>query len=349
MILQIAWKDLKSAFKERTLISIVALQLFVALFASVITFGLLVLYSPGATGYAIEKDVRVGLVGDAPVLRDTIDPYSTYDSLDAALDDFYDGRIDSVVLLTEEKYSDTNYVRVILPKEEIKAIQSSLLLKERLKEYEEKMRSMRDIPPSLELKTYNTQFKEIEVPESVSITYEFIYILLIPLLVITTAATSAGMFIDLISEEKETKTAHVLLSTPVGEQQIVQGKMLSSVLLTALLTPTWIILLILNGIEIANIPLVILLSISISLIFLAISALSVTISRDRERAQLVFSLLIVGIIPLMFSSPELPAILTSRIAAGSPFSMGYVGLYLLMGVGLVLAVSRSLQNIFTDV
>lgn len=348
MRLQIAWKDLKSAFKERTIISIVGLQLFVALFASVITFGLLVLYSPGDTGYAIDKDVRLGFVGDAPVLRDTIDPYSTYDSLDAALEDFYGGKIDSVVFLTQEKYSDTNFVRVILPKEEVKAIQSSLLLKERLKEYEHKMRSMRDVPPSLDLKTYTPQFKEIEVPESVSITYEFIYILLIPLLVITTAATSAGMFIDLISEEKETKTAHVLLSTPVGEQQIIQGKMLSSVLLTTLLTPTWILLLILNGIEIANIPLVFLISISISLIFLAISALSVSISRDRERAQLVFSLLIVGVIPLMFSSPELPAILTSRIAAGSPFSMEYLLLYPLVGLVLILIASKSLKNVLTD-
>lgn len=348
MRLQIAWKDLKSAFKERTIISIVGLQLFVALFASVITFGLLVLYSPGATGYAIDKDVRLGLVGDAPVLRDTIDPYSTYDSLDAALEDFYQGKIDSVVFLTQERYSDTNFVRVILPKEEVKAIQSSLLLKERLKEYEHKMRSMRDVPPSLDLKTYTPQFKEIEVPESVSITYEFIYILLIPLLVITTAATSAGMFIDLISEEKETRTAHVLLSTPLGEQQIIQGKMLSSVLLTTLLTPTWILLLILNGIEIANIPLVFLISISISLIFLAISALSVSISRDRERAQLVFSLLIVGVIPLMFSSPELPAILTSRIAAGSPFSMEYLLLYPLIGLVLLLIASKSLKNVLAD-
>lgn len=348
MIFQVAWKDLKSAFKERTIISIIGLQLFVALFASVITFGLLVLYSPGATGYAIDQDVRVGFVGDAPVLEDTINPYSTYNSLDAALDDFHSGKIDSVVFLSQEKYSDTNFVRIILPKEEIKAIQSSLILKENLKDYEHKMRSMRDIPSSLELKTYSPQFEEIEVPQSISITYEFIYILLIPLLVITTAATSAGMFIDLISEEKETKTAHVLLSTPLGEQQIIQGKMLSSVLLTLLLTPTWIILLILNGIEIANIPLVILISISISLIFLAISALSLSISRDRERAQLVFSLLIVGVIPLMFSSPDLPAILTSRIAAGSPFALEYVLLYPLAGLALLLMASKSLKNVLTD-
>ncbi|HID42900.1 MAG TPA: ABC transporter permease [Archaeoglobaceae archaeon] len=349
MILKIAMKDLKAAIKERTLMSIVGLQLFVALFASVITFGLLVLYNPGYTGYAIEKEVKVGFVGDAPVLKRVIDPHSTYNSIDSALNDFYDGKIDVIVWLPVENYEGTNIVRLILPKEEIKAIQSSLLLRDKLKDYQYEMREIRGIPSKIELKTYSPEFKKVNVPEDYSITFKFIYVMLIPLLIITTAATAAGMFIDLISEEIETKTAHVLLSTPLSEEKIVQGKILASILLAAILTPTWILLLLLNGIEIRNVFLVMLVSISIAMLFLSISALSVSLSKDRERAQLVFSLAIIGIIPLMFSSPELPALLTSRIAAGSPFQPSHVFIYFAIGIISLIFSSKALRGLFISV
>lgn len=349
MILKIAMKDLKAAIKERTLLSIIGLQLFVALFASVITFGLLVLYNPGYTGYAIEKEVRIGFVGNAPILHDVVEPYRTYNSIDSALGDFYEGGIDAIVWLPVEKYDGSNIVRVILPKEEIKAIQSSLLLKEKLKNYEYEMRKIRGIPAKIELNTYSPDFKRVNVPEDYSITFKFIYVMLIPLLIITTAATAAGMFIDLISEEIETKTVHVLLSTPLNEEKIVQGKILSSILLAAILTPTWILLLFLNGIEIRNVFLVMLVSISIAMLFLSISALSVSFSKDRERAQLVFSLAIIGLIPLMFSSPELPALLTSRIAAGSPFQLSHVFIYFVGGFISLILSSKMLRGLLKNI
>jgi len=346
MILKMALKDLRAAIKERTIISFVGLQLFVALFASVITFGLLVLYNPGYMGYAIEKEVKVGFVGEAPVLEEVVEPYRTYTSIDSALSDFHSGEIDAIVWLPVENYEEANIVRLILPKEEIKAIQSSLLLKEKLRLYQYEMREMRGVPPKVEVKTYSPDFEKIQVPEDYSITFKFIYVMLIPLLVITTAATAAGMFIDLISEEIETKTAHVLLSTPLNEEKIIQGKILSSILLVAILTPTWILLLLLNGIEIRNIFLVILASISIAMMFLSISAVSVSFSKDRERAQLVFSLAVIGLIPLMFSSPELPAILTSRIAAGSPFQISHVLIYFVIGAISLILSSKMLRGLF---
>jgi ABC-type Na+ efflux pump permease subunit len=349
MILKIAIKDLKAAIKERTLISIIGLQLFVALFASVITFGLLVLYNPSFSGYAIEKDVRIGFVGDAEILEDILDPYASFDSINDALNDFYAGKIDAIVWLPVESKSDVNIVRLFLPKEEIKAIQASLLLKEKLKDYQYRLREMKNIPPSIELNMYSADLKKVDVPESISISFKFIYIMLIPLLIITTAATAAGMFIDLISEEIETKTVHVLLSTPLEAKDVIWGKILSSIILAIVLTPTWIFLLMLNGIEVRNMGLVMLLCISISMIFLSVSAFSISISKDRERAQLLFSLAIVGLIPLMFTSPELPVLLTARIAAGSPFHMSHVLLYSILGLISLYVSGRSLKDLFKDV
>lgn len=335
MRLQIAIKDLKGAFKERTLVSIIVLQLFVALFASVIMFGLLILYNPSYTGDAIDKDVYLGFIGEAPVLEEVLKPEKKYNSVDSALEDFYSGNIDAIVILASESNTKTNIVKVMLPKEEIKAIKSSLLLKERLKEYQYEMRELRGIPANIEVKTYDTSFKQTTVPEDISITFKFVYIMLIPLLIVTTAATAAGMFIDLISEEVETKTIFTLLSTPLDKEDIIWGKILSSIILVTILTPTWVFLLMINKIVIENMLLVILLSISIGLIFLGISALSTYISRDRERAQLVFSLAIIGLIPLLFTSPTSPAMLASRMAAGSPFNIAYNVIYFLLGAILI--------------
>jgi len=344
MKLQIAIKDLKGALKERTLVSIIVLQLFVALFASVIMFGLLILYNPSYTGDSIEKDVYIGFVGNAPILEGVLKPEKKYNSIELALDDFYNGEIDAIVILASESNTETNIVKVLLPKEEIKAIKSSLLLKERLKEYQYEMRELRGIPANINVKTYDTNFRQTTVPEDISITFKFVYIMLIPLLIVTTAATAAGMFIDLISEEVETKTIYTLLSTPLDKEDIIWGKILSSIILVTVLTPTWVFLLMVNRITIENIPLVILVSISIGLIFLGISALSTHVSRDRERAQLVFSLSIIGLIPLMFTSPISPAMLASRMAAGSPFNMAYNILYFLLGIMLVFVSVKLLKR-----
>lgn len=329
-ILAIAMKDLRSVAKERTFLMAIGLQLFVAMFASVLTFGLLVLYNPSYAG--VGGEAKVGFVGDAPILESVLKPVK-YDSIQRGMEDFKSGKIDALVWLPKENVNSTNFVRVYLPKEEIKAIQASIFLKEKFVEYEKRLREMRGIPSESGLKIYSTDLESINVPEGASVPFKLIYVVLVPLLMLTTAATVAGMFIDLVTEEVESKTALVLLASPLTPTGIITGKIIAAILLSLALTPTWMVLLILNGVEMHNPLLVALLAIATSAMFICVACIAI-LTGDRERAQLVFSLAVIAMVPLFFSSPLSPAGLITRIAAGSPFEAYAVIAYLLSLVAL---------------
>ena len=330
-------KDIGSALKERTFVSIVLLQLFVAGLASIITIGMLVLYNP--TFLAVNQ-AKVGFVGHAPVLESILKPERRYASLERAFEDFYAGKIDAIVYLPEENTTE-NYITVYLPREEVVAIGATSYLREKLMDYEAKLRSINGIPAKIPIRIYSPEMKEMEEPNGISASFKFIYVVLIPLLVITTALSAGGLFIDLISEEIESGTAHVLLSTPLRPWEIIAGKVAASLALSALLTPVWIFLLIVNGINIVRPELLMVLTLSISSLFVALACLS-SLSGDRERAQLVFSLAIVGLLPLFFISPFMPSGLIARVSAGSYFLPVEISLYaaistasLLLGVKIL--------------
>ncbi len=320
-------KDVKSALKERTFISIVLLQLFVAGLASVITIGMLVLYNPT---FLTANQAKVGLVGDAPVLAGVLKPEKRYNRLDEAFEDFYAGKIDAIVYLPRENTSE-NFITIYLPKEEVVAIAATSYLREKLMDYEAKLRSMNGIPGKIPIRIYSPEMKEIEEPNGISSSFKFIYMVLIPLLVITTALSAGGLFIDLISEEVESRTAHVLLSTPLRPWEIVVGKVAAALALSAFLTPVWLVLLMINGIDIARPELVLALTLSMSTLFVAVACFS-SLSGDRERAQLVFSLTIVGLLPLFYVSPFMPSGLIARVSAGSYFLPAEIALYAAISV-----------------
>ncbi|RLI76151.1 hypothetical protein DRO97_01590 [Archaeoglobales archaeon] len=329
-ILKIALKDLKAMFKERTFVSIILLLVFVASFSSVITFGILALYNPDYIGFAVEKNVNVAIVGDAPILERIVKA-KKYDSLKDALIDFYSNKIDAIIVLNENLTS--NYVKVYLPKEEIKAIQASLFIKEKLVEYERELKRLNGIP-NFDISFYLNK-KRIEIPNGVSVAFKFIYVVLIPLLMFTTAICCGGLIIDSIAEEMETKTIELLRATPTSISEIFGGKVLASIILSLVLTPTWIVLLVLNGVEIHNLFLVILLSLSFSLILTSIAYFVVVLTKDRERSQLTFSIISVSIMPLLFTNPHTPASLIGRIAADGYFSIFEPIFYFIVSIILI--------------
>ena len=329
--LNVMAKDVRSALKERTFISIVLLQLFVAGLASIITIGMMVLYNPM---FLTANQAKVGLVGDAPVLAGVLKPEKRYKGLNDAFEDFYAGEIDAIVYLPEENTSE-NYITVYLPKEEVVAIAATSYLREKLMEYEARLRSMNGIPGKIPIKIYSPDMREIEEPNGISSSFKFIYMVLIPLLVITTALSAGGLFIDLMSEEVESRTAHVLLSTPLRPWEIIAGKVAAALALSAFLTPVWLVLLMVNGIDIARPELVLVLTLSMSSLFVAVACFS-SLSGDRERSQLVFSLAIVGLLPLFYISPFMPSGLIARVSAGSYFLSVEIALYVAISALLLI-------------
>ncbi len=308
-------KDLKMIARERTIISAIAILIFIASFSSIITFGLLVLYKPD---FIALSGVKVGVAGDCPILKMSGADVK-YTILKDGLNDFYGGKIDALIYLPEENASSVNFVTVYLPKDEISGIIASSKVKDILKEYQERLRKINGIPPSHGFRFYDENFRRAEIREGSSITFRFIYAVLIPLLLITTAIISGGLAIDLISEEYETKTYEVILSTPMSSSEFISSKIFVSLLISSILSLIWIVLIYLN-VGIQNPVFLFILSISLSMIFSSLGSISSLVFKDRERSQLVFSIISVSAVTASFSSSSMMAGVAARVSAGSYFT-----------------------------
>ncbi len=324
---KIALKDLRSIKKEKTILVVILLLFFVASFSSLIIVGLTFLYSP--VGYATAK---IGLVGNAPIFSSLVHPIR-YDSLEQAIKDLVNGKIDAVVVFNEN-VTGTNFVTIYLPKEDVKAIKATLYLRKKLMEYQDILRKLRGIP-TLNLKVYEDG-KEIEVPEGFSLRFRFIYVMLIPMLAVTTAVISSAFIIDSLCEEIETKTLDVLLSV-VDLGDVIAGKLLASFILSVFLTVFWMVMLAVNGIEIHNPALAMATSLSICLVMIALSLAISAFTINREKSQLVFSIVAVSVIMLMFSTPISPVGLLVRLSAGSSFNFIEPIVYLAVSASAVLS------------
>ncbi len=235
-VVAIALKDLWSMLRERTFVSVILLLVFVASFASLLTFGLLVLYNPTYLNILFENELKVGVVRDAPTLQSFFDGRH-YSSIEDALYDFYSGKIDVVLWLPKENLtSGANYVKFFLPKDEVKSVQASIVIKKKLLEYQDYLRKIRKMLVGGDLKTYTANYERLEIPERVSMVFKFIYVVLIPLMMITTAVIASGLFIDLITEERETGTIDLLIAA-CKKEEIISGKILASILLPVILIP----------------------------------------------------------------------------------------------------------------
>jgi ABC-type Na+ efflux pump permease subunit len=335
----IALKDLRMMLRERTFVTVIMLLIFVASFASVLTFGLLIMYNPAYLDIFFEKEIKVGVAGKAPVLESFLNA-EHYDSLNDALEDFYSGKVDIVLWLPSEDINGENFIQVFMPKDEITSIQASVFIKKKLIEYQNYLRKLRGIPEEEKLSVFTPDFTPLNVPEGVSMVFKFIYVVLIPLMMITTAVIASGLLIDLITEERETETLIPLLAAAEGSE-IITGKMMAAVILPVLLTPLWLFLLMINGVEIANFFAVLSIAYAFSFFMISLSALIVTFFRDRERSQLVFSIVTVGLMPILFIHPFMPAAMITRISAGSEYGIEFSLLHLFGGL-LVLLISRKL-------
>jgi ABC-type Na+ efflux pump permease subunit len=333
--LKIVIKDLRSLKKEKTFITIIALVLFIASFASIITFGLLFLYNPGALGIAVSDDVNIAFVGNATILEKIINGVK-YESIDKALSAFKSGQVDAVVWLPEENVHDVNIVTIFLPKDEVVSIKVALVLKKKMVAYERVLRKINGIPEDLGIRVVDYNYVKVDVPEDFSSAFKFVYVVLIPILVLTTAVISAGLLIDLITEEIETKTIHILASTPLKLKQFVLEKLITPYIVFLCLTLAWLSLLILNGIEVKNVFLLLLISVSVTSIFISLSLFLTLFFAERESAQLTFSLFSVGIVALSFSHPSMPSGLIARIAVNSVFTWAEVFGYILLSLLFIL-------------
>ncbi len=307
MLVTLISKEIKNSLRERTIASVILLVFFIAAFSSVITYGLIYLYNPSYSNYP----VKIAVVGDCRIGMDGICMTS-----DKAFEMFYSNKVDAIAII---KTTEKIYVDLILPEDDYRASIALSKIKSDLIKIEEELRKKSNVTIFEYKVIYQNQ--ELKVPEGASVAFRFVYLILIPLLCITTAIVAAGIVIDSLTEEFERRTIEVLLALPISERLILFSKIVSPMLVSSILTTLWIALLILNGIEINNPPLVFVAGESLVSIFILTAYIIALKLKDRERSQFLFSIIATGVLPVLITKSWSPAVICGRIAAGSDFSL----------------------------
>jgi ABC-2 type transport system permease protein len=214
-------------------------------------------------------------------------------------------------------------MRLFLPAEETTAALILNQLQEPLKRYENSLRAERQV-----------MVRYTGLKGQPPTTFEFVYSVILPMLMFFPAFVAGGMVVDSLAEEVENNTFETLLSAPLTPNIAIGAKITAALILTALQCLAWLGLLRLNGIDIRSPLWVLLLAIITAGIVCTLSATVAVLFKDRERSQFVFSLALLAVTSLSFILNFSPIQTISRLAIGDY----YTGPLDVLAFGAVLAV-----------
>lgn len=343
--LVITKKEMRSLLNEKTLILAVIIQLMIASFSSLLVIGLSSFFDPSALDrYDIDR-VKVGIIGEGELKRfiekSKVKPYY-YEDLDSALLDFNNNRIDAVLVFPTSESSSNEIIQILLylPKSDIKGTFVTLQLKKPLEEFEAFVRDVRG--PRIGFEPVRLYVDE--APKKTSTYFEFIYGILIPLLVLTPVFISGSMVIDMLTEEYERRTMELLLVSPLSFSEILNGKMLAAVLLVPAQVFLWLVLVSLSGIEVNNIGIILLLTTAVSVIIILIGAVIAFRYKERVISQYLYSLILILLFMAGYLFADSPFNLITRLSSGAAGAEAliYCGVYAAVAVPLYAHVTSSL-------
>jgi len=314
----IAKKEFRGLFNERTILLAVLLQLFIALFSSFLMVGLTSMYDPSSLSKYSRFRYNVAYAGNDSEVLDYLSASRDFRVYQMNLSD-------GVAALKERKLSAVVWVPDTLPdaQEPVKItlytlqndLQSAIVnvkLKDIFLKYETDLREIRagrlhdePVPLSVPKASGGGDF------------YEFVYGLLIPLLVFMPAIIASALVIDLLTEEYQHETLETLISTPITFSEIVWGKVLACEVMVPVQAGAWLLLLMINGIAIEN-AILILIQVSVtSFILILLGTLTALHYRERTAAQFIFSTALVVVMLLVLALPDNPLNLLTRLAVGT--------------------------------
>ncbi|ADN36896.1 conserved hypothetical protein [Methanolacinia petrolearia DSM 11571] len=333
----IAKKEMSGLVSEKTIILAIILQVFIAMFSSFLLVGLASMYNPDAISSYAHFRYPIGYVGNDTPLLEHLKNDRDFVVYEVSLSD-------GVALLKERKLAavvwapDTSEYADIPIKVTTYTIendiQSSIVnarLKNTFLEYEDRLRDIRSY------RIENTPVP-LNLPEADASAdfYEFVYGLLIPLLVLMPAIISGAMIIDLITEEYQKDTLETLMSAPITFPEVIWGKILCCFLIVPVQVTGWLILLIANGIQVEGvIPIILHVSVA-SLIIIMLGALTALRYRERTNAQFVFSTALVVVIIAALAFPMNPGNLIVLLSVGSIGPEHWIILALMILVAILL-------------
>lgn len=314
----IAKKEMGSLLQEKTLVLAIIVQLLIASFSSLLVIGLASFFDPSALDKYGSQRANVGIVGEGELKRfiekSQVKPYY-YQDIDSALSDFNKNKIDAVLVIPPQNSEGTELIQIViyLPRSDIKGTFVTLQLKKPLEEFEAFVRDVRSPRIGFEPVRLYVDYS----PGKTSTYFEFIYGILIPLLVFTPVFISGGLIIDMFTEEFERKTMELLLVSPVFFSEILDGKMLTAVVIVPVQVFLWLALVRLNGVAVYNTGIILLLISIIAVIIVLIGALVAVKYKDRTISQYMYSLILILLFLVGYLFADSPFNMVTRLSSGA--------------------------------
>jgi ABC-2 type transport system permease protein len=339
----VAKKELAGINYEKTILFAILLQLFVALFSSFLMVGLTSLYDPSSVSQYSRFRYSIAYAGADSTLLDRLEgseDFMVYDmDLSQALGALKERKLAAVLYVPDTPPDAQDPVQVTLYtlQNDIQATVVGVKLKEVLLGFEADLRDARAARITEE--PLDVEFPPAARAEGF---YEFVYGLLIPLLMFMPAIISASLVIDLITEEYQHQTLETLVSTPVTFTEMVWGKILTCEILVPIQAAVWLFLLMLNGIRIQNPVAILILVSNASLILILISALTALHYRERTAAQFIYSTALVVVILIVVAVPGNPLNLIVRASVGNAGAGIAPAILLVSGVAALLGFATHL-------
>jgi len=330
--LAVVKRELGSVLRDRTILIALLLQLFIASFSSGLLLGMLSLYDADTILRESGSWIRIGVVEAADDPLDTIlaergvtvVPFGTLAQAESA---FYKGEISAVVDTPRDANGITE-IRLYLPESNTISSLVRMVLQEPFEQYENYLRSQKGV---------EIHYTDLQGEPSTS--FEFVYSVLLPILMFFPAFVGGSLSIDSLTEEFENNTMQTLLSAPLTINGMVSAKIVSVLILSILQSGAWLVLLKLNGIAIQNMGWIFLLALIVSGITSTSAALAAVLLKDRERSQFIYALMLLAAVAMSNLLNLSPIITLSRLAVGDPFISGWdvvvfaiflTGLYILL-------------------
>jgi ABC-type Na+ efflux pump permease subunit len=271
--------------------------------------------------------IKIGMVGaDNPLASFvsqrglTVVPFAALGEAEA---EFFQGGV-SAILVVPEGVQDTAAIKLYLPDNEAVSSIIRMVVQEPLKQYENYLRGQNGI---------EVRYTDLKGKPSTS--FEFIYSVLLPMLMFFPAFVSGSMSVDSLTEEVENNTLQTLLSAPLSLNGMISAKITSSVIIAILQCIAWLSLLRLNEIAIQNIGWILLLALIVAGITSTSAMLGAVLLRDRERSQFIYSLSLLAATAISTLLNISPITTLSRLAIGDAYTGGWnVAIFAVVLVGL---------------
>lgn len=316
VFLALVKRELRAVIRERTILIAIVIQLFIASFSSALLIGLLSLYDPDSMGIYARVNIGVGFVGAAnsPLIglmreRDLrVQEFADFAQAQAA---FQRNTVDTIIVAPAPTDGIVQ-LQLFLPRVEVRSSLILTILQEPFKRYENVLRAQSGVV---------VRYTDLRGLPSTS--FEYIYSVILPMLMFFPAFVAGSMVVDSMSEEIEHNTLDTLLSAPVSLNAVVGAKISASVFIAFLQCVAWLTLLRLNRIAVENIPLVLVLAVLVAGIITTVSAFIAVMFKNREQGQFIYSLFILLGASASYLLDASPLKTLTRLAIGDYFTGAY--------------------------